>query len=138
VPLTLFPWRDQGFTRVEVMVEFSNADDGKGLRVLELRPAARSQVMARAEMGASLELRTRGKLGLPVPLPTGTSVVEAAGEVYGKTETAKLTYETTRDCVIAEIVKGHGARWRLDDVQDPKLLAVESHQLAVVLEVAPG
>jgi hypothetical protein len=138
VPLTLFPRRDHGFSRVEVLVEFSNEQDAKGVRVLELQPAARVQVMARAEMGGSLELHTRAKLGLPVPLPTGTSVVEAAAEVYGKAEAAQLTYQTARDCVLAEVVRGHGARWRLDDPRDRERFGAESHQLSAVVEVAVG
>src|SRR5262245_6350895 len=40
VPLTLFPKRDHGFSRVECLVEFSN-DAGKGVRVLATRPEPR-------------------------------------------------------------------------------------------------
>lgn len=138
VPLTLFPRRDQGFSCVEVLVELSNDREGDGLRVLDLLPKARTELVARAEMGGSLELRTKAKLGLPVPLPTGVSVVEAAGEVYAKAETARFTYQTARTCVLSESVRGRGGRWRLDDPRDRERFGLESHQLSMVLEVAPG
>jgi hypothetical protein len=136
IPLTLFPRRAHGFSRVECLVEFSTG--GGEVRVLALAPAARSQVVARAEMGGNLELSTKAKLGLPMPFPLGTSVVEAAGAVYAQAEAGPFLYEAVRSCVATDIVRGTSGRWRLDDAGDPGRVGVESHELRVVLEVGRG
>lgn len=134
IPITLFPRRDQGFTRVECIIELA-AEKGRGLRVLEVQPPPRSRVLARAEMGGNLELKTDGKLALPVPLPTGISVTSAAGKIYGEAQAGPFVYQAVRVCVESEIIRGTGARWRLEDPQEPQRVGVESHQLGLVLEV---
>ena len=136
IPLTLFPKRDRGFSRIECIISFCNeSDNNAGIRVVSIFPKERSEVMARAEMGAHLEMETRAKLGLPAPFVTGSTVGEVGGRVYGRLETANLKYKAIRMCVETEIVYGTQARWRLIDPREPETLAVESHQLAVVLEV---
>ena len=90
--------------------------------------------MASAELGGSLELTTNAKLGLKSPFPTGIPVSKAAVEIYGKVKTGGLVYKAERMCVETEIVRGTGARWRLDDPHDISTLGAESHQFAVVLE----
>jgi len=138
IPLTLFPKRDRGFSRIECIVEFRADGDGDGtIRVLQLEPQERSNILARAEMGGELELTTSASLGLPLPLKGNVAVAEAAGKIYGRVETAKLNYEIRRECVQAEIVQGVGARWRLDDLRDQERVRLEGHQLGVLLEVEP-
>jgi hypothetical protein len=136
IPLTLFPRRDHGFTRVECLVKFAAAGGPGKLRVTGLRPEARTELLARAEMGGSLELKAQAKMKLPLPLPAGASVIEAAGEVYGKGQAGTFVYESVRRCVETEIVGGTGARWRLEDPGAPLKVGRESHELAVTLEVA--
>jgi hypothetical protein len=70
------------------------------------------------------------------PFPTGVPVSKAAGEIYGKLNTGSLVYKAERMCVETEIVRGTGARWRLDDPHDISTLGAESHQFAVVLEAS--
>ena len=137
IPLTLFPKREYGFTRVECLVEFEAETQAKnGLRILKVLPEARSEVVARAELGGNLELNTSAKLGLPVPSLTGvSSVAEVAGKVYASAEIGHFLYEARRVCVETEIVRGHGARWRLEDERNPERVGIESHQLKVLLEV---
>jgi hypothetical protein len=138
VPLTLFPKRDQGFTHVECILELSSEGDAGGFRVLQVLPEGRSDVLARAELGASLDLETNAKLGLSLPVAPEAKVVStAAAQVYGRAS-ANFVYEARRVCVESEIVAGTGARWRLDDVSKPERVGVESHQLAVVLKVQKG
>ena len=138
IPLTLFPKRDRGFTRVECIIEFrGDAGEIPGFRVVELFPGERSMVYAQGVIGGELELNTRVGMKLPVVLPGGVSVLDAQAKVYGQ-GAAKFEYKAERQCVVAEIVRGTGARWRLDDLQDPKKVGVESHQLKVVLETGPN
>jgi hypothetical protein len=94
-------------------------------------------VYAQGVIGGELELNTRVGMKLPVVLPGGVSVLDAQAKVYGQ-GAAKFEYKAERQCVVAEIVRGTGARWRLDDLQDPKKVGVESHQLKVVLETGPN
>jgi hypothetical protein len=112
IPLTLFPKRDQGFSRVECMVEFLAADEQTGvLRILKLMPEERAVVQARAELGG----------------------------MYGQAQVGPFVYEARRMCVETEILKGVSARWRLQhDASSPWKLGAESHQLGVVLEVKQG
>ncbi len=139
IPLTLFPKRDRGFTRVECLIEFCNEKEGNaGIRIVRIFPQERDEVMAQAEMGAHLELKTKAKLGLPSPFDPGSSVADVSSMLYGKLETAHLTYKAIRKCVETEIIRGSQARWRLEDAREPERIAAESHQLAVVLEIEHG
>ena len=138
IPLTLFPQRDHGFSRIECVVEFSTEnDDERTIRVVRLFPEERNEVLATAEMGAKLDLATSAKMGLPAPFPTGIVTGEVAAEIYGKLDAGLFRYEARRMCVQTEIVRGTAARWRLDDVHDRLKVHMESHQLRVVLQVAP-
>jgi hypothetical protein len=138
IPLTLFPRRDHGFSRIECLVEFTRGSDAAGLRVVAIRPPERTEVMARAEMGGALNLKGTGGLGLPMPAQAGLTVAQASGRVYATAEVGPLVYQAVRVCVATEIVRGTGARWRLDDARDPQRVGLESHQLEVIVEVAPG
>ena len=80
IPLTLFPKREGGFNRVESIVEFCNdTEENTGLRVVDISPKIRNEVMAQAKMGAKLELKTQAKLGFPLPSVPGISVAEVGG-----------------------------------------------------------
>lgn len=137
VPLTLFPQRDHGFSRVECVVEFSTENDGEqAIRVVRLFPEERNEVLATAEMGAKLDLATSAKMGLPAPFPTDIVTGEVAAEIYAKLDAGLFHYEARRTCVETEIVRGTAARWRLDDVHDSQKVQMESHQLRAVLAVA--
>ncbi|WP_146209748.1 hypothetical protein [Vitiosangium sp. GDMCC 1.1324] len=140
IPLTLFPKRDQGFARVECLVEF-RADNERTdcFRVVRLFPEERSTVLAHAEMGAMLALDAGAKVGVPLPVMPGLAITdEVAARVYGKAEVGPFIYEARRTCVETEIFEGTGARWRLDDTSSPERVGVEGHQLSVVLEVRQG
>lgn len=140
VPLTLFPKRDQGFSRVECLVEF-RTDDARAdcLRVLKLFPEERSTVQAHAELGAALALDVGAKVALPPLQVPGLAFAEdVAARVYGKAGVGPFVYEARRTCVETEILEGTGARWRLDDTSSPERVGVEGHQLSVVLEVKRG
>jgi len=139
IPLTLFPKRDRGFSRLECIVELGLDDGDTGaIRVVSLQPEERTKVLAKAEMGAKLELKAKAGTGVEAPLPEGTAVAEAAAEVYGKAEAGAFEYKAERDCVQSEIVAGTGARWRLDDVHDPQQVGLEGHRLGLLLEVENG
>jgi hypothetical protein len=132
IPLTLFPKRDQGFSRVECVVEFAVEEDSpRRFRILRILPGARTRVMASAELAAHLNVSATAKAGLP-----GTTVAEVGGKVYATADIGPLVYEAYRMCVEAEIVRGTAARWRLDDPHDPRKLGIESHQLSVLLETS--
>ncbi|MGZ3457751.1 MAG: hypothetical protein ACXU86_04515 [Archangium sp.] len=140
IPLTLFPKRDQGFSRVECLVEFST-DSGRTecFRVVRLFPEERSMVLAHTEMGAMLALDVGAQVGVPLPAMPGLALTdEVAARVYGKAEVGPFIYEARRTCVETEIFEGTGARWRLDDTSSPERVGVEGHQLSVVLEVKQG
>ncbi|HEY3570027.1 MAG TPA: hypothetical protein VGP73_18990 [Thermoanaerobaculia bacterium] len=137
IPVTLFPRRNQGFTRIECVVELAT-QTGRGLRVIEIQPPPRSRVLARAELGGRLEFKTNGKLAIPVPLYPGISVIEAAGKIYGEADAGPFTYQAVRMCSESEILRGIGARWRLEDPQEPQRVGIESHKFGVVLEVEIG
>lgn len=140
IPLTLFPKRDQGFSRLECLVEF-HADDERPdtFRVLRLFPEERSTVQAHAEMGATLALDVGARVNVPLPVLPGLALTdEVAARVYGKTQVGPFLYEARRTCVETEILEGTGARWRLDDTSSPERVGVEGHQLSVVLEVKQG
>jgi hypothetical protein len=140
IPLTLFPKRDQGFSRMECLVEFSTADGSTdAFRVLKLFPEERSIVQAHAELGASLQVDAGARAGIKLPpMPALALTDDVAARVYGKTEVGPFIYEARRVCVETEIFEGTGARWRLDDTSSAERVGVESHQLAVVLEVKQG
>jgi hypothetical protein len=141
VPLTLFPKRDMGFDRVECVLEFVPENPADHLRVIGLRPGDRDRVLASVEVGldARLQLGVSKQEGvLPEGLTqlgelAGVNVGEAELKVYGKGKFQRAR-ELYRKCAEAEIVRGTGARWRLDDPHDQRLVAVESHQLTVILE----
>jgi hypothetical protein len=138
IPLTLFPKRDRGFTRTECIVEFrTDSEKEGGFRLVELFPKERSRVLAQGLIGGKLELKTQVGMKVPVPLPVGTSSAEAKVKVYGEGG-AEFEYKAERQCVIAEIIGGRGARWRLDDLQDASKVGAESHQLGVIMEVQDG
>lgn len=137
IPLTLFPKRDHGFSRLECIIKFAVEDSNPGtMRVLRLKPSDRTEVLARVDLGARLQVSTNAELNVPIPELEGTTVANVAGEIYGGVEVGRLTYEATRSCVESEIVGGTGGRWRLDDLRDSRQVAIEGHQLSVVLEVA--
>jgi hypothetical protein len=139
IPVTLFPKRDHGFGHVECLVEFrSEGEERQPFRVMALQPEERSDVLAKAEMGATLRVGASGAAGAPMPAVPGASVAEAAAKVYGQVEAGVFDYEIRRHCTLAEIVAGTGARWRLDDLHDRDQVRLESHQLAVVLAVDEG
>ncbi|KFA93156.1 hypothetical protein [Archangium violaceum] len=140
IPLTLFPKRDQGFSRLECLVEFRTDNERTDcFRVLRLFPEERSTVQAHAEMGAALAVDMGAKVGVPLPVMPGLVLTDkVAARVYGKTELGPFIYEARRTCVETEIVEGISARWRLDDTSSPERVGVESHQLSVVLEVKQG
>jgi hypothetical protein len=145
VPVTLFPKRDKGFDRVECAVEFTADNDADFLRVVGLFPKERDRVFGHTEYGldATLQLKVSREEGvLPSALAglaqaPGVKVEEAAARVYGKTDW-HFAREHYRACVQAEIVRGTGARWRLDDPDDQRTVAAESHRLSVVLETGEG
>jgi hypothetical protein len=138
IPLTLFPKRDHGFSRVECLVQFARGEDERGIRVVEVRPPARSEVLAQLALGARLGARASGEFRLDMPSAAGRSVAEVAQQVYAVADAGPFVHRVVRVCVETEIVRGSGARWRLDDSSDPQRVGVEGHQFEVVLEVAPG
>lgn len=140
IPLTLFPRRDRGFSRVECIMDFRVEDAAAwdAFRVVKLLPEERSQVMARAELGGELQLDASAKVGLKLPVPRMMLADEVGARVYAKGEVGPFVYEATRTCVETEVIQGTGARWRLDDTSSPERVGAESHQLAVVLEVRDG
>ncbi len=139
IPLTLFPKRDQGFSRVECIVNFrAGEEDWGSCRVVKLLPEARSRVMAKAELGGELQFNASAKVGLTMRLPPTLLADEVGAQLYAKGTVGSFVYSATRMCVETEIVEGMGARWRLDDTSSPERVGAESHQLAVVLEVREG
>jgi len=137
IPLTLFPKRDQGFSRVECLVEFLPADEqARTLHILKLMPEERGVVQARAEFGGSLQVEANAKVGVRLPVPGLALSDEVAARVYGQAQVGPFVYEARRMCVETEIVEGMGARWRLEhDAASPSRIGAESHQLSVMLEV---
>jgi hypothetical protein len=139
IPLTLFPKRDQGFSRVECIVDFRTEGDAwDTLRVVKLLPEERGRVMARAELGGELQFEASAQVGLRLPVPPARLAEEVGARLYAKGQVGPFVYEASRMCVETEILQGTGARWRLDDTSSPERVGAESHQLAVVLEVRPG
>ncbi|HEX7842078.1 MAG TPA: hypothetical protein VF469_31620 [Kofleriaceae bacterium] len=138
VPLTLFPKRDQGFSRLECIVELRSEAAPQGFRVVKTLPEPRAEVVGKVELGAKLEVETSAKLGARLPLPPVLTLVgDVATEVYGKAQ-ADFTHELRRECVVSEIVEGTGARWRLDDLSHPERVTVEGHELALIVEASPA
>lgn len=138
VPLTLFPKRDQGFSRLECIVELRSEGPPQSFRVVKLMPEPRTEVVGKVELGAKLDVETSAKLGAKLPLPGVLTLVgDVATELYGKAR-ADFTHELRRECVVSEIVGGTGARWRLDDVSHPERVMVEGHQLSLIVEAAPA
>ncbi|HEX5746308.1 MAG TPA: hypothetical protein VFZ09_08690 [Archangium sp.] len=140
IPLTLFPKRDQGFSRLECLVEFrTDSERTDCFRVLRLFPEERSTVLAHAEMGGMLALDVGAKVGVPLPVMPGVSLTEeVAARVYGKAVIGPFIYQARRTCVETEVFEGTSARWRLDDTSSPERVGVEGHHLSVVLEVKQG
>ena len=135
VPLTLFPKRDQGFSRLECIVELQ-AEGAAPFRVVKLLPESRAEILGKVEYGAKLELATGAKLGARLALaPAVTLVGDVATQIYGKAQ-AEFSHELRRECVVSEIIGGTGARWRLDDISHPERVTVEGHQFGLVVEVA--
>ncbi|HEX3481624.1 MAG TPA: hypothetical protein VHT91_41720 [Kofleriaceae bacterium] len=138
VPLTLFPKRDQGFSRLECIVELRSEGAPQSFRVVKLLPEPRTEVIGKVEFGAKLDVETSAKLGAKLALPGVLTLVgDVATELYGKAQ-ADFTHELRRECVVSEIVDGTGARWRLDDVSHPEHVTVEGHQLALIVEAGPA
>jgi hypothetical protein len=149
VPITLFPKRDMGFYRVECIVTFSvNGGAGSRVAIRQLFPEERSEVMASAQLGAKLQVRTRAGGKLSASPADGLLVAEAAKKVWMEADaSAELTagaevaapkYKIVRECGQSEIINGFGARWRLEDRRDVQRVRLEGHQLAVVIEVPEG
>ncbi|WP_155893941.1 hypothetical protein [Cystobacter fuscus] len=139
IPLTLFPKRDQGFSRVECIVDFrAEAATWDALRVVKLLPEERTQVMAKAELGGELQFEASAKVGLRLPVSPSMLADEVGARLYAKGQVGPFVYEASRMCVETEILQGTGARWRLDDTSSSERVGAESHQLAVVLEVRSG
>lgn len=135
VPLTLFPRRGSGFHRVECILRFYA--DGKGgptFHILQLFPAQRDYVLAKAEIGGTLQLSTSARVGAALPGAPEIASAMAALEAQARIEGTPVDITATRQCVETEIIGGTGARWRLDDLRSPRVLKVESHELRVVLE----
>jgi hypothetical protein len=138
VPLTLFPRRDRGFDLVDCLVEFAPEHAGEELRVVGVAPRDRERVLATAGAGIGGVLQTeasvaQGVLPAAVAQALPLKVQEASARVYGHA-TVQLARDFYRQCVLAEIVRGTGARWRLDDPHDQRQVAAESHQLTIILE----
>ncbi|WP_163993179.1 hypothetical protein [Pyxidicoccus caerfyrddinensis] len=139
IPLTLFPKRDHGFSRVECIIDFRAGDDSwDAFRVVKLLPEERSQVMAKAELGGELQFDASARVGLSLPVPPMALAEQVGARLYAKGQVGPFVYEATRACVEAEIVAGTGGRWRLDDTSAPQRVGAESHQLAAILEVREG
>jgi hypothetical protein len=132
VPITLFPKRSRGFCSVNCVVDFTDGDD---FRVVGVAPPPRHEAMAVVQIGAALNFDAQAALGLPMPAAAGTSVTEVSAKVYGHVQAAS-SHRAIRRVVEAEIVKGTGARWRLENTSDPLTLEAESHRLGVIAEVA--
>jgi hypothetical protein len=133
IPLTLFPKRDQGFTRVECAVEFA-APQGGTFRVIDAVPVDRAETVAEAGMGAELQVEASGKAGVPIPLGVGDrTVASASAKVYGHAK-SDFKYSVRRAVVTSEVTRGTGAAWRLENPSDRERLAAESHQLAAIVE----
>ncbi len=133
VPLTLFPRRDHGFTRVECALQFAAPRDGGRFRVIDAMPVDRSETLAEAAMGAELQVEASAKAGAPIAIPVGSTVASASAKVYGSGK-ANFKYTVQRAAVVSEVVGGTGALWRLENPSRPDELAAEGHQLAVVIE----
>lgn len=139
IPLTLFPMRDQGFSRVECLVEFSTEEKSPGaFRVLKLLPEQGAEVKARTELSGSLQLDTLKKVGLWVPLPTARLTSEVAVERYGNEGVGPLISDAVRRCTETEVLGGTGARWLLKAPEQRQVPGAESHQFAVILAVKHG
>jgi len=137
IPLTLFPKRNQGFTRVECAMEFA-APNGGVFRVIDAVPVDRSEAVAEAAMGAELQVEASGKAGIPIPLGVADRTVAAASaKVYGRAKT-DFKYSVRRAVVTSEVTRGTGALWRLENPSNDEQLAAESHQLSVVVETESG
>lgn len=136
VPVSLFPKRSQGFGRVECAIEFfCEGEAADSFRVTAVSPKSGSVVVATGSLGGDVAVSGGGKVGLDVPM------VPVNGKADGKVSTswkAHFEYEITRDCTVAEIIRGTGAKWRLDDPQKQQKLVKEAHQFEVTLEVKPG
>jgi hypothetical protein len=89
-------------------------------------------------MGARLHMSAKAGLGADPAAMVGRTVAEAAGSLQADATAGPFVHEVSRVCVDSEVVRGRGARWRLDELSDHRRLAVEGHQLEVVLEVEPG
>jgi hypothetical protein len=138
VPLTLFPRRDQGFSRIECIVELHAESRDRAFRVVKLLPELRGELVGKLELGAKLDVETNTKLGARLAVPgVGVVVGTVATELYGKAE-AGFSHALRRECVVSEIVNGTGGRWRLDDLTHTERVAAEGHQLALIVEVAAG
>jgi len=138
VPLTLFPKRDQGFSRLECIVEIQSEGAPGSYRVVKVLPDQRAEVVGRVDLGAKLDVETNAKLGASMPVSPGAKLVgDVAAQVYGKAQ-AEFTHELRRECVVSEIVGGTGARWRLDDLSHPERVGVEGHLLKLIIEAIPG
>jgi hypothetical protein len=82
IPLTLFPKRDEGFTRVECAIELV-AERGIFFRVVDALPIDRAETMAEVGIGAELQVDASGKAGAPILLGPGTqTVASASAKVY--------------------------------------------------------
>ena len=139
IPVTLFPKRDHGFSRVECIIDFRAEEEAwDAFRVVKLMPQERSQVMAKAELGGELQFDASAKVGLALPMPPMALAEQVGARLYARGQVGPFVYEATRACVEAEIVEGTGGRWRLDDTSAPRRVGAESHQLAVILEVREG
>jgi len=139
VPLTLFPKCVRGFARLECIIELHSPAGAEAFRVVELLPAARTEVLASVDFGGMVDLETRAKLRLEAASPAGANaaVSDITARVYGKVQ-ADFTHALRRQCVASDIVDGTGGRWRFDDTSHPELVAPESHQLAILVEAAPS
>ncbi|MFP2903873.1 hypothetical protein ACLESD_02130 [Pyxidicoccus sp. 3LFB2] len=139
LPLTLFPKRDSGFSRIECRVEFSTDEESPdAFHVLQLLPEQGSEVKSRAELSGSLQIDTLVNLGIWVPHPTARSTADAAVERYGNDGLRPPVSEGVRRRAKTELLRGTGARWYLEALAQPPVRGAESHQLGVILAVKPG
>jgi hypothetical protein len=116
------------------VIDFAD-DGGRGFRVVGLFPQSRHEILADLQMGTELNLKAQAALTLPLPTADGSSVGEVSARIYGRAEAA-VGHRAVRRVVEADIVKGTGARWRLENSSDSLTLEAESHRLGVIAEVS--
>ncbi|NVJ21254.1 hypothetical protein HUW62_08500 [Myxococcus sp. AM011] len=136
--LSLFPKREQGFARLECVVEFSLYETSPdAFRVLKVLPEAGAEVKACAEPRGTLQLESQRPARLMLPMPKSRRAPEVAVELYGKSGPGPYLHDAVRTCVKAEALGATAARWRLEGPSPSREPGAESHALSVILAVRP-